>query len=86
MTFDPVVDQTLGTGPVTLIVPPKQDGSFGLAIRAPQGVTVAVETTGDLTTWTDTQRVMVQGSGTPVKVTLQADPNIQGKFWRVRVR
>jgi len=27
-----------------------------------------------------------QGIGTPVKVTLQADPNVQAKFWRVRVR
>jgi hypothetical protein len=72
--------------PQVAIVPPKQDGSFGLEIRAPQGATVAVETTGDLTTWTETQRVTGQGSGTPVKVTLQADPNIQAKFWRVRVR
>jgi hypothetical protein len=72
--------------PQVAIVPPKQDGSFGLEIRAPQGATVAVETTGDLSTWTETQRVTGQGSGTPVKVTLQADPNVQAKFWRVRVR
>jgi hypothetical protein len=72
--------------PQVAIVPPKQGGSFGLEIRAPQGATVAVETTGDLTTWTETQRVTGQGSGTPVKVTLQADPNVQAKFWRVRVR
>jgi hypothetical protein len=56
---------------------PKQDGSFGLEIRAPQGATVAVETTGDLSTWTETQRVMGQGGGTPVKLTLQAAPNMR---------
>ena len=27
-----------------------------------------------------------QGNSTPVKVPLQADPNVQAKFWRVRVR
>jgi hypothetical protein len=72
--------------PQVAIVPPKQDGSFGLEIRAPQGATVAVETTGDLSTWTETQRVTGQGGGTPVKVTLRADPSVQAKFWRVRVR
>ncbi len=27
-----------------------------------------------------------QGSGNPVKITLQTDPNVQAKFWRVLVK
>jgi hypothetical protein len=72
--------------PQITLEPPKADGTLGLEIRAPQGATVAVETTSDLSVWTETQRVTGQGNGTPVKVTLQADPNVQAKFWRLRVR
>ena len=54
--------------------------------RAPQGATVAVETTSDLSAWTETQRITGQGAGSPVKITLQPDPNVQTKFWRLRVR
>ena len=39
-----------------------------------------------MTAWTETQRLTGQGTGTPVKVILQPDPNVQTKFWRVRVR
>ena len=52
----------------------------------PHGTTVAVETTSDLSTWTETQRITGQGAGSPVKITLQPDPNVQTKFWRVRIR
>ncbi|MCX6871037.1 MAG: hypothetical protein NTY84_10505, partial [Verrucomicrobia bacterium] len=52
----------------------------------PHGTTVAVETTSDLSSWTETQRVTGQGTGSPVKITLQPDPNVQTKFWRVRIR
>jgi hypothetical protein len=76
----------LGNRPQITLQPPKADGSLGLEIRAPQGATVAVETTGDLSTWIESQRITGQGNATPVKVTLQADPNVQAKFWRVRVR
>jgi hypothetical protein len=72
--------------PQITLQPPKADGSLGLEIRAPAGATIAVETTSDLNAWTETQRVTAQGTGSPVKVTLQADPNVQAKFWRVRVR
>ena len=72
--------------PQLTLEPPKADGTLGLEIRAPQGATVAVETTSDLSTWTETQRITGQGAGSPVKLTLQPDPNVQTKFWRVRVR
>ena len=65
---------------------PKADGTLGREIRAPQGAIVAVETTSDLSAWAETQRLTGQGSGNPVKITLQTDPNVQAKFWRVRVR
>ena len=74
------------TQPQVVIDRPKADGSFGLEIRAPAGVNLALETTSDLNAWTETQRLTGQGSGNPVKITLQTDPNVQTKFWRVRVR
>jgi len=77
---------TVNTPPQISLQPPKADGSMTLEILATQGATVAVETSGDLNTWVETQRVTGQGNSTPVKVPLQADPNVQAKFWRVRVR
>jgi hypothetical protein len=74
------------TQPQVVIEPPKLDGSFGLEIRAPAGINLALEATSDLSTWTETQRFVGQGSGNPVEITLQTDPNVQAKFWRVRVR
>jgi hypothetical protein len=65
---------------------PGADGSLTLEIRAPQGATVALEATGDLNTWIESQRITGQGDGTPVKVTLKPDSNVQAKFWRLRVR
>jgi hypothetical protein len=76
---------TVNTPPKIALQPPKADGSLGLEIRAPAGATIAVETTSDLNAWTETQRVTGQGTGSPVKVSLQADPNVQAKFWRVRM-
>ena len=72
--------------PQLTLDPPKADGTLGLEIRAPAGATIAVETTSDLNAWTETQRITGQGAGSPVKITLQPDPNVQAKFWRVRVR
>jgi uncharacterized Zn finger protein len=66
--------------------PPAADGSLTLEIRAPQGATVAIEATGDLNTWIESQRITGQGDTTPVKITLNPDPTVQAKFWRVRVR
>jgi len=77
---------TVITPPQISLQPPKADGTMTLEILAPQGATVAVETTSDLNTWVETQQVTGQGTSTPVKVTLQTDPNVQAKFWRVRVR
>ena len=74
------------TQPQVVIDRPKADGSFGLEIRAPAGINLALEATSDLSTWTETQRFVGQGSGNPVKITLQTDPNVQAKFWRVKVR
>jgi len=74
------------TQPHVVIEPLKPDGTFILEIRAPAGVNLALETTSDLNSWTETQRITGQGSGNPVKITPQTDPNVQAKFWRVRVR
>ncbi len=77
---------TVNTPPQISLQPPKADGSMTLEILATSGATVAVETTGDLNTWVETQRVTGQGNSNPVKLNLQTDPNVQAKFWRVRVR
>jgi Zn-dependent metalloprotease len=77
---------SLGAPPQVVIKPPTGDGSFGLEILAPVGINLALEATSDLSAWTETQRIVGQGSVNPVKITLQTDPNVQAKFWRVRVR
>ncbi len=77
---------SLGTQPQVVIKPPTGDGSFGLEILAPVGINLVLEATSDLSAWTETQRIVGQGSVKPVKITLQTDPNVQAKFWRVRVR
>jgi hypothetical protein len=77
---------SLGAQPQVVIKPPTGDGSFGLEIMAPVGINLALEATSDLNAWTETQRIVGQGSVNPVKITLQTDPNVQAKFWRVRVR
>ena len=74
------------TQPQVVIERPKPDGTFSLEIRAPVGVDLALETTSDLNAWTETQRLTGQGSGNPVKLILRTEPNVQAKFWRVRVR
>jgi hypothetical protein len=45
-----------------------------------------LESSENLSDWTENQQVTGQGNSTPVKVTLPADPNVQARFWRVRVR
>jgi hypothetical protein len=77
---------TVNRPPQIALQPPAADGSLTLEIRAPQGATVALETTGDLNTWVESQRITGQGADSPVKITLQPDPSVQTKFWRVRVR
>ena len=72
--------------PQIALQPPAANGSLTLEICAPQGVSVALEVSGDMNTWIESQRITGQGNRSPVKVTLQPDPNVQTKFWRVRVR
>ncbi len=74
------------TPPQVVIEPPKVDGSFGLQIRAAVGLNLSIETTSDLNAWTETQRLTGQGAANPVRLVLQTEPNVQTKFWRVRVR
>ncbi len=74
------------TAPQVVIEPPKADGSFGLEIRAPAGANLTLETTSDLNAWTESQRLTGEGAGNPVKLVFRTEPNIQTKFWRVRVR
>jgi hypothetical protein len=62
------------------------DGRLELSVQGPVGVQLAVETSSDLTTWIEAQRIVGQGAGSPAKVTLQPDPNVQAKFWRLRAR
>ena len=60
--------------------------ALSLEIVGPEGLPLALECSENLSEWTEGQQVTGQGNSTPVKVTLQTDPNVQAKFWRVRVR
>jgi hypothetical protein len=60
--------------------------ALSLEILGPKGLPLSLESSEDLSAWVETQQVTGLGTSTPVKVTLQADPNVQAKFWRVRVR
>jgi hypothetical protein len=60
--------------------------TLSLEVIGSEGLPMVLEGSVDMTAWTETQRVTGQGAGTPVKVTLQPDPNVQTKFWRVRVQ
>ncbi len=62
------------------------DGRVEVSVQGPVGVALAVETTSDLSTWAETQRVTGQGASTPVNLILQPDPNVEAKFLRLRVR
>ena len=60
--------------------------ALSLEIVGPEGLPLALECSENLSEWTEGQQVTGLGTSTPVKVTLQTDPNVQAKFWRVRVR
>ena len=62
------------------------DGRMELEARGPEGMTLNLEASDTLKTWAEVQPITAQGPDSPVKVTLQPDPNVQAKFWRVRVR
>jgi hypothetical protein len=60
--------------------------ALSLEVVGGEGLPMVLEGSVDMTVWTETQRLTGQGNGTSVKVILQPDPNVQAKFWRVRVR
>jgi hypothetical protein len=64
----------------------KSDSKFVLEVRGPQGLNLALEASGDLSTWFEVQRVNGQGDSIPSKITLNLDTSVQAQFWRVRVR
>ncbi len=70
--------------PVIELPPPGADGKLTLEVTAGAGQEVIVETTPDLNTWTEAQRVTGQGSGTPVRVTITPQAGVEARFWRVR--
>jgi hypothetical protein len=74
------------TGAPELRVRRVEGETFSLEVVGGEGLPMVLEGSVDMTAWTETQRLTGQGTGTPVKVTLQPDPNVQTKFWRVRVR
>jgi hypothetical protein len=70
--------------PVVALPPPGADGKLTLEVTAGPGEEVIVETTTDLTAWTEIQRVTGQGGGTPVRVTVTPQAGVEARFWRVR--
>ena len=72
--------------PLVTISPMNGDGSISLSIQAEMGIMVALETSGDMSTWVEMIQVKGEGIGNPVKQVFQTDPNTQSKFWRVRMR
>jgi hypothetical protein len=70
--------------PAIVLPPPAADGKLTLEVTAGAGQEVIVETTTDLTAWTEAQRVTGQGSGTPVRVTITPQAGVEARFWRVR--
>jgi hypothetical protein len=62
------------------------DGRIELEARGPEGMKLSLEASDTLKTWVEVQLLTGRGNNTPVKVTLQPDPNVQTKFWRVLAR
>lgn len=63
------------------------DGPLEMAIVAPVGAEVIVETTTELSAlWTETQRVTGQGEANPVRFFFTLQPTDQARFWRVNIR
>ncbi len=83
-TFSVVVREVNVAPPVVALPPPGADGKLTLEVTAGPGEEVIVETTTDLTAWTETQRVTGQGGGTPVRVTVTPQAGVEARFWRVR--
>ena len=89
--LDDVVGQirSANTPPVepNVVVPtlPMDGGPLALDIEAAVGAAIVLETTTDLSAWSEAQRLTGQGAGKPVRVTVTPDPNARVRFWRVRV-
>jgi len=80
-----VRSQTVPAEPPGIRLPaPGADGSLTLEVTARVGQQVVVETTTDLSAWSEAQRVTGQGGGTPVRVTITPQPGVEARFWRVR--
>ena len=60
-------------------------GTLRLEVRGLRGLPMVLETSEDLSSWNEVQKVSGQGEDSPVKVTVQPDPQVQGKFWRMRI-
>ena len=61
-------------------------GALGLEVVGDEGMTLVLEGSPDMEAWTETRLVTGQGHSSPVKITLTLAPDVQAKFWRVRVR
>ncbi|MFM7215376.1 MAG: hypothetical protein ACKO3H_10915, partial [Verrucomicrobiota bacterium] len=70
-----------------VVVPtlPSDGGPLALDIEAAAGAAIVLETTTDLSAWSESQRLTGQGAGKPVRVTVTPDPDARVRFWRVRV-
>jgi hypothetical protein len=79
-------EATAGAESVSLRIVPATGGTIRLEAIGPAGATLGLESSADLTTWTETQRLTSQGPGQPVSVTPAATPEARARFWRVRVR
>jgi hypothetical protein len=62
------------------------DGTLSLKIFAEVGEELVLETTTDLTLWTEEQTMSGQGRNQPVLVIVEPDTQTDARFWRVRIR
>ncbi len=70
---------------VVVPTPTLDGGPLALDVEAGVGAAIVLETTTDLSSWSEAQRLTGQGAGKPVRVTVTPDPNARARFWRVRV-
>ena len=70
---------------VVVPTPTLDGGPLALDVEAGVGAAIVLETTTDLGSWSEAQRLTGQGAGKPVRVTVTPDPNARARFWRVRV-
>jgi len=82
------VDQTFQIrSPTTLNLTVVQlvGAPLALDVEAAEGAAVVLETTTDLRSWSEVQRLTGQGPGKQMRVTVTPDPNTRARFWRARV-